>query len=301
MPAITLAFAATMALATMAESVPLKSSLMFFPGTATGEYFSGVTYDGCVSGDTLTVSSRQITEFPSELESSVLFHLDASSQTGWEFAEGSETKVVGIPSKIGSRTLSMALGNWEGWGATAELAVLPPELAYDDELGSTVLDFGTCGSGKALCFDAVGETAYVNMSGIGTIVMLRGTQEGGGWLLGGGDGGYGWHRSASDQYADDHVAEYDSPFGNGNSMQPFRDCEFYVDGNRTKSSSFTFSGGWDLFAMQPTQATLTALGLGMGDARPGAWTCLRRIQSRRNDYLQSAAGGFGNPRCACLP
>lgn len=196
-----LAAAIGTSLVAMAENVPLKSSLMFFPGTTTGEYFTGVTYDGCASGDTLTVGSKTVVEFPSALEASVLFQLDASSRTGWEFAAGSETKVVKIPSKIGSRTLSMELGNWnggDGWGTTAELAMLPPELAYDEELGATVLDFGALGSGKALCFDAVGETAYANMSGIGTIITLRGTQNGGGWLLGGGNGGYGWHRSSSD-------------------------------------------------------------------------------------------------------
>lgn len=84
--------------------------------------------------------------------------------------------------------------------------MLPPELAEDAELGATVLDFGPRGSGRALCFDAEGTANYVNLTNIGTIVTLRGTQAGGGWLLGGGGpGGYAWHRGRSDQEVADSM------------------------------------------------------------------------------------------------
>ena len=83
----------------------------------------------------------------------------------------------------------MEKGNWNdgnGWGTADNVAMLPPELAEDAELGVTVLDFGPRGSGRALCFDAEGTANYVNLTNIGTIVTLHGTQAGGGTLLGGG-------------------------------------------------------------------------------------------------------------------
>lgn len=265
--------------AATAETVNLKSALRFFPGTTSGRYFGedGPAYEGCANGDTLTVQSKKVTAFPDALKDGVLFWLDASDRTGWET---SGTKVTKIPSKVGSRYLSTEKGNWndgKGWGEASDLVMESPFLSEDAELGATVLDFGTCGSGRALCFDAEGKTDYVNLSGIGTIVTLRGSQNGGGWLLGGGaKGGYSWHRGMSDQFVKDDssnraVAAYDSPFGDGNSEDAFRLCSFYVDGQKTAASSFSFSGGWDLFAMQPTEATLSALGLGMGDARSGSY------------------------------
>ena len=275
--------------AATAETVTLRSSLRFFPGTTSGQYFgeTGPTYEGCATGATLTVQSKKVTAFPDALKTDVLFWLDASDRTNWVTSPAT-SKVTKIPSKIGSRYLSTEKGNWnngDGWGTTTELAMNSPLLAEDEELGATVLDFGTCGSGRALCFDAEGTTDYVNMSGIGTIVTLRGSQNGGGWLLGGGGKGYSWHRGMSDQFSDEAwsrraTAAYDSPFGDGNAEVAFRDCSFYADGQKTASSSFAFSGGWDLFAMQPTEATLSALGLGMGDARSGT--------SNRN----RASGGF---------
>lgn len=268
-----------------AETVNLKSSLRFFPGTTSGQYFgdTGPTYEGCASGDTLTVQSKKVMAFPEELKDDVLFCLDASDRTGWEtLTVGTTTRVTKIPSKYGSRTLSTEKGNWnngEGWGTAADLAMNAPTLSEDAELGATVLDFGECGSGRALCFDAEEDAAnYVNLSNIGTIVTLRGSQAGGGWLLGGGaKGGYSWHRGMSDQFSVDDwshraTAAYDSPFGDGNAETAFRDCTFYADGQKSAASSFSFSGGWDLFAMQPTAATLSTLGLGMGDARSGSYS-----------------------------
>lgn len=275
------------AFAAAADGASLKSARTFFPGTTNGVYFSGVSYEGCASGETLSVASRKVAAFPEALKGDVLFCLDASDRAGWTLADGSDKQVVRIPSKYGSRFLTMEQGNWNdgnGWGTADNVAMLPPELAEDAELGATVLDFGQRGSGQALCFNAEGTANYVNLTNIGTIVTLRGTQAGGGWLLGGGGpGGYAWHRGRSDQEVADSMtsaAAYDSPFASGNAASSFLNATIYADGQRTDVASYTFSGVWDLLAVQPTAATLTALGLGMGDARATSYNRSR------------ASGGF---------
>lgn len=275
------------AFAAAADGASLKSARTFFPGTTNGVYFSGVSYEGCASGETLSVASRKVAAFPEALKGDVLFCLDASDRAGWTLADGSDKQVVRIPSKYGSRFLTMEQGNWNdgnGWGTADNVAMLPPELTEDAELGATVLDFGQRGSGQALCFNAEGTANYVNLTNIGTIVTLRGTQAGGGWLLGGGGpGGYAWHRGRSDQEVADSMtsaAAYDSPFASGNAASSFLNATIYADGQRTDVASYTFSGVWDLLAVQPTAATLTALGLGMGDARATSYNRSR------------ASGGF---------
>ena len=266
------------ALAAVADGASLESARTFYPGTTSGVYVSGVPYEGCASGETLSVASRKVAAFPEELKDDVLFCLDASDRANWGFADGSDKQVVRIPSKYGSRFLTTEKANWnngEAWGTREDLTVQPPELAEDAELGATVLDFGSRGSGRALCFNAEGTANYVNLSGIGTIVTLRGTQAGGGWLLGGGGKGYAWHRGESDQAAKESVdscAAYDSPFASGNAAAELQNATVYADGQRTAAASYTFSGGWDLLAVQPTAAALTALGLGMGDARSGSYS-----------------------------
>ena len=68
--------------------------------------------------------------------------------------------------------------------------VVPPTLIAEDPSlgGKPSLDFGALGSMKALVFDAAGASGANEYANIGTIIAVWGSQNGGGWILGGGPG-----------------------------------------------------------------------------------------------------------------
>ena len=116
-----------------------------------------------------------------------MFWIDASETTGWT-VEGSDVKA--LPSKTGSRRLVHELGSWSGWGTGVKY--YPPTLTSEAAFGGrTVLDFGSAGSKRFLIFDpdpaSAGGTPTNILRNIGTIVQVRNSENGGGWLLGGGD------------------------------------------------------------------------------------------------------------------
>ena len=147
-------------------------------------------------GDTLTATSADYGAYPSGLATPA-FWFDASDTSGWTVGKGNA--VTHVPSKSNARYLTSDVtgASWTGWGDVQNLA---PVLAYDEDLGANCLDFGVTGSLRAMIFDAeqpAGCAATNKLSTIGTAFMVIGSQNGGGWVFGGGATSMiNWHRGS---------------------------------------------------------------------------------------------------------
>ena len=228
----------------------------------------------------LTVVTAEIGDaFPLPAEDRPQFWFDCAQRTGWEIdASGNVTK---IPSLVGARTLATTgLESWTGWGSGTYPPLPPTLITADPSLGGRPsLDFGTLGSMKALVFDAAGASGTNEYANIGTIIAVWGSQNGGGWILGGGPGtqtgndsvSYVWWRGGSWSKATGTwvtTFDYDSPvFGYDHAAAAAKNGVVRHDGMPTSPTTCGFNHGWEVVSVVPTAATLVATGLGIGDSR----------------------------------
>lgn len=213
-----------------------------------------------------------------------IFRFDCAQTNGWTFKDGTH-EVVKIPSLVGSRFLSTSNdgGSWRTFALSS-----PVWRTSDSELGGRpFLDFGTMGSLRGLLFNpdpATATEAFPNGSNvlerIGTVFYVYGSQNGGGWLMGGGYGdnlsynrhfssGYLWHRGASRRELQDtgvnvHFAD---PVLRNPGYEPSVRGTVWHDGWKTSPAYAGFTGGWETLAFQPTNEMATATGIGMNDGR----------------------------------
>ena len=228
----------------------------------------------------LAVATTKVGDaFPLPAEDCPQFWFDCMQRTGWEFdASGNVTK---IPSLVGTRALATTgLESWTGWGSGSYPPLPPTLIAEDTSLGGKPsLDFGALGSMKALVFDAAGASGANEYANIGTIIAVWGSQNGGGWILGGGPGtqtgddsaSYVWWRGGSwSKAAGTYSAtfDYDSPvFGYDYAAAAAKNGVVRHDGMPTSPTTCGFNHGWEVVSVVPTAATLVATGLGIGDSR----------------------------------
>ncbi|MBE6395945.1 MAG: hypothetical protein E7046_02940 [Lentisphaerae bacterium] len=226
----------------------------------------------------IVVESVPLSEaFPLEESAYPAFWFDCTQTNGWEISE--DGKVSKIPSLSGSRYLTTTeFTSWTGW-ADGTKPPLPPDFLPSDETlgGMPSLDFGELGSLKAMMFDPheYPSGAKTNiLHNIGSIVAVWGSQNSGGWILGGGPNtwtgntgaSYAWHRRPS-YVRGNNQFDYDSPliygFGYAN---PFNRGVRH-DGILTDSYAIGFNRAWEVIALPAQDATAAASGLGLGDTR----------------------------------
>lgn len=228
------------------------------------------------------------------------FWIDANDTTGWVFTNDSDSVICihTIPSKVGSKLAGVrwlstdvqpasapgaADGDeWYGWWATdkADCADLylprPPVYRTDDGglVGGRCVDFLTYGSRRALVFNSVTEeaceTASNSLKRIGTVISVYGSQNGGGWFLGGGgDGSFiRWHRASSDNGLE--VAYLNPVLRNmGNSWA--LNGILRHDGLPTSPETVGFNGGWEVLSWIFTSPDGMTHGPGIGDGRGYGW------------------------------
>jgi len=224
-------------------------------------------------GDTLTATSADYGAYPSGLATPA-FWFDASDRSGWTVGEGNA--VTRVPSKSNARYLTSDVtgASWTGWGGVTNTA---PVLAYDEDLGAECLDFGATGSLRAMIFDAEqpgGCAATNKLSAIGTAFMVIGSQNGGGWVFGGGATSMiNWHRGA--QYSGYTRWTPYNPVSStaGNCAAGFYYGYTRHDGENYIPWSVGFNGGWEVFTFAATNAAeaaaLAATGVGVNDGRTG--------------------------------
>ena len=209
-----------------------------------------------------------------------VFWLDASNTNGWTL---SGTDVKDIPSLTGSRHLINELGSWIGWHSgsisgplsTHRAPFLTEEAAFG---GRTVLDFGPGGSQRYLIFDpdpdSPAETPTNIMRRIGTVIQVRNSENGGGWLMGGGEttpetgegsGNYKWHRETGKAVKSQQF--YASAIGLSHMQAPAREGTTYHHGYASTPTILGYDGGWETLTLQCTEASAIATGLGLNDAR----------------------------------
>lgn len=234
------------------------------------------------TGDAIEPASQIVSAEALPDVATPIFHFDAKYPTGWEFDAADRTKVSKIPSLVGSRFLSV---NSDGGDFTYYAPKAPTLLSADPTLGGApCVDFGDIGSQKALLFDAVG--GINALSGIGTVFAVFNSEKGGGAFLGGGSGDNGgvanngnyWLRGVASSVNNMwDVADPWSPVfryyagGTGNDVGDLRGVMgvVYHDGQATCPWRSGFSGGWEVITVQPTEAGLSAAGVGLGYARSG--------------------------------
>lgn len=238
-----------------------------------------LTIKGAGSGVTaVTEKQSELPDLPTPA-----FWFDCTRREGWEYTTVNGTNfVTKIPSLVGDRFLTTDVTlegtTWKGWdgsGKTSWGNMLSPYLMeFDDLPGGPALDFGPLGSRRAMIFNPhqyEGEDVPSNnLKGIGTVITLYGSQEGGGYFLGGGsDGGYQWNRV------------FDSQTTYGNTTQaglPKYWCPLMRTANRQKGlyihndfrltpGSGAMSGSWEAIAFETDVASFDATGLGVGDSR----------------------------------
>ena len=245
-----------------------------------------VSVEGLVSPTdkttTLTVrTSRTTGKFPLPASDRPKFWFDCTQRSGWTFdADGNVTK---IPSLVGDRSLTTGgLVSWTGWSNGSKPPLAPKLVVADSSLGGLpALDFGKLGSMQALVFDAVGASAVNEYANIGTVIAVWGSQNGGGWLLGGGPGtatgnnsySMAWWRGGSwSKATGTYVAtfDYDSPvLGYDYAAAAGKNGVVRHDGMPTIPTKVGFNHGWEVVTLSPTEASLVATGLGVGDSRSG--------------------------------
>ena len=228
----------------------------------------------------IVVESVPLSEaFPLEESAYPAFWFDCTQTNGWEISE--DGKVSKIPSLSGSRYLTTTeFTSWTGW-VDGTKPPLPPDFLPSDETlgGMPSLDFGELGSLRAMMFDPYEypSGAKTNiLHNIGSIVAVWGSQNSGGWILGGGPNtwtgntgaSYAWHRRPS-YVRGNNQFDYDSPliygFGYAN---PFNRGARH-DGILTDSYAIGFNRAWEVIALPAQDATAAASGLGLGDTRRG--------------------------------
>ena len=205
------------------------------------------------------------------------YWFDCTQTNGWEFTE--DGHVAKIPSLSGSRYLTTTeFTSWTGWSNGA-MPPLPPEyLESDDTLGGMpALDFGELGSMCAMMFDPYEypSGAKTNiLHNIGSIVAVWGSQNSGGWILGGGpdtwtgnDGAsYAWHRGYSYEIGNNQFS-YDSSLFYGWGYAPPFNKGARHDGMLTDPYAMGFNRAWEVIVLPAQNATASASGLGLGDTR----------------------------------
>ena len=219
--------------------------------------------------------------FPLEKSAYPAFWFDCTQTNGWVISE--DGKVSKIPSLSGSRYLTTTeFTSWTGW-VDGTKPPLPPDFLPSDETlgGMPSLDFGELGSLKAMMFNPYEypSGAKTNiLHNIGSIVAVWGSQNSGGWILGGGPNtwtgntaaSYAWHRRPS-YVVGNNQFDYDSPliYGHGYA-NPFNKGVRH-DGMLTDSYAIGFNRAWEVIALPAQDATASASGLGLGDTRRGGY------------------------------
>lgn len=254
-------------------------------------------------GDAAVAVSAQVPETLPDVATPI-FHVDASQTNGWTVGSNGVSR---IPSLAGSRYLVSQDGAYVHdlsrrdasgglWDDGDYWKLRLPLLAYDDDIRSSVLDFGELGSRRAMLFDfeedlssGMGQPTNV-LRGIGTVVAVW--RQTGGAILGGGVGfngggecsGQMWVRGTSLECASETSASVRTT--NPDSSSPLLWCSGWPGGGYNNMAFNPALNGvsrengivantwltgrtdqWTVTSLLPTNCLGNANGLGLGIVR----------------------------------
>lgn len=222
---------------------------------------------------------------PAWVADSLLFAFDCSQTNGWTVADdGTVTKV---PSRVGDRYMTVGdpddlvedLHCYGPYGlyysqGKPETAIKPGTLVRDADLDAACLDFGASGSRNGLFFNAIpvpwtqgsysGERQNV-LTNIGSVVGVYKSAEGAGNLLAGNQFqrfvGYG--KDAEGRSKDGVGLRF--PLVKNNVPGDLKYGSVWTGQTQNAPDKAKWNGLWQVIAANPSAATLTSYGIGMGN------------------------------------
>lgn len=220
---------------------------------------------------TFSASTTKQTDYPSGLPTPI-FWFDAGQTNGWVFSGQTVTK---IPSLVGDRylTTDQTVGHFKSWTVTGATYV----DSVADLGGRPAIDFGEVHYGGAsapgLVFDgrslAEDAAASNTLRNIGSVVAVYGSQNSGGYFLGGGGSGIAYLRNGENPF---NTSTYELTWANALGKNPgasaFVDGMIRQDGLPNFVSRTGLSGAWQTLVFNATSAgSLDATGIGLNDGR----------------------------------
>lgn len=235
------------------------------------------------------VETQSVKTEPSWVATSLLFAFDCSQTNGWMVADGGT--VMKVPSRVGTRYLTVGEPDdlvedahyYSAYGiyynTQPERAILPGHLVLDSDLNALCLDFGEPKSRRGMFFNAIqapwtngdfsGERQNV-LTNIGSVVgvyrsNMGGEMEGGGNLL----SGRCFQRFAG--YEQDGEGRTRNGVGlrfpiiKGNAFGDLKYGSIWTGLTKNAPERAKWTGTWQVVAANPSTATLTAYGIGMGN------------------------------------
>lgn len=242
-------------------------------------------YRQFVGGDkAYRVETPKATAEPAWVAPSLLFAFDCTQTNGWTVAaDGAVTKV---PSRVGDRYLTVGdpddlvedLHYYGAYGiyysSHPQNAIRPGALVRDAELGIDCLDFGASNSKKGLFFNAIpvpwtqggysGERQNV-LTNIGSVVGVYKSDEGAGNLL----AGKSFQRFVA--YGKDAEGRSQNgvglrfPLVKNNVAGDLKYGSVWTGPTQNAPDKAKWNGLWQVVAANPSAATLTSYGVGMGN------------------------------------
>ena len=222
------------------------------------------------NGETIVPNTLTVGDTLPDIGVDPIFWIDASDTNGWEFASGKPKK---IPSKVGTRYLK----NYKEDGDHLLFSTYPygATLVQAGLNGKPYLDFGSESGGNGYVFNPVeqdgGGTAN-RLDGIGTVIAVYGSQNGGGYFVfGGGTGasagagtrdGDVWNRG-NDSQQEGASYRYAVPMFGAQALTPLYYAKAYFDGYSGNARFTGFNGGWQVVTMKADTTTANAYGVGL--------------------------------------
>lgn len=254
-------------------SVANHQASLYVPGDKTGALQS-------VAVETYKQST---TEYPAGVEPPI-FWFDASDREDWTVdVDGNVQK---IPNKVGDGRYLTATETGDQWKTSTGCGAVqfgqhnvPKLLESDPTLGGRPsVDFGPLASKRLLFFNPIGPEGNTTnlLEGIGSIVAVWNSENGGGYLLGDNlNGGYKWCRGPDPTLPHGsgiRTLTYMAPMAQYNSYASLNGAFFRLNGVLQQCNYAGFNGSWAVVSLLPKAADLTASGLGMNDTRVTAFS-----------------------------
>lgn len=238
------------------------------------------------SGDGVTASTPKFTGWPEDIPQPI-FWFDCNITNGWEIFRGEDgaNYVTKIPSLVGdgrflTTDTTLEGTTFTGWGPNRNKPKPPRLVEFADLPGGPALDFGGNNSKMGMMFNphnyasAVGGTQSL-LANIGSVVALWGSQNGGGYLFGGGNfsasskENYRWVRGWDNVLGSDSatVRYWCALLGNHADTISHNPGFFMYDTFPASGELAGLNGGWSVIGLSADAAKWYAAGIGLGDTR----------------------------------
>ena len=160
----------------------------------------------------------------------------------------------GVETNASKQVLSWRCAEGSGWSAAPETSAMANYESAELLNGRGIVNIRPNENIKKRLKDPSGN--WGNIERIGSVLWLIGSQNGGGFLLGGGIDGNGKYKDNFHRAAKPGTGSYgdyiDDPLLYSGAADAVRTAEFYVNGEMVNPMTTGLSGGWDVITMRRT-------------------------------------------------